>query len=276
MTNGIQQQIEQIQQHIRQYGDGVLVAFSGGVDSTVVASLATRALGAGNATCVLARSESNTDEDLELCQVIAEEHGFALQVIEYSELAIPSYAENPTNRCYFCKNELYDRLSELARQRRAIVLDGSNADDVGDYRPGLKAVAEHGVRSPLRECGVTKEQVRAIAAHLGLPNHDKPFSPCLSSRIPYGEQITEEKLRQVNAGEKFLRGLGLKELRCRHHGRVARIEVPEEDFPLVLRHREEILREFRRIGFLWISLDLAGFRSGSLNAIIGQTSRSGG
>ena len=258
--------------HIRSFGGPVAVAFSGGVDSTVVAKLATMALGRENALCVIAHSESNTDEDVALARVLAEEHGFALEVIAYSELAIGNYAENPTNRCYFCKSELYGRLEALISTRGyAAVLDGSNADDAGDYRPGLKAVKEKGVRSPLRDCGVTKAQVRELARHFGLPNHDKPASPCLSSRIPYGQAITREKLEQVGRAESFLRGLGLRELRCRHHGDVARIEVPADDFPHVLEHRDAILAEFRKLGFIWVSLDLAGFRSGSLNAVLQQT-----
>lgn len=257
---------------IRGWGTTAAVAFSGGVDSTVVAKLATLALGRENAVCVIAKSESNTDEDLALAEAVAREHGLNLEIIAYSELAIGSYAENPANRCYFCKSELYGRLEGVATARGlAMVLDGSNADDAGDYRPGMKAVKERGVRSPLRECGVTKAQVRELARHFGLPNHDKPASPCLSSRIPYGRTITRAKLEQVGRAENYLRSLGLRELRCRHHGDVARLEVPVDEFPRVLEHREAIVAEFRRLGFLWVSLDLAGFRSGSLNAILHQT-----
>lgn len=256
---------------IRALRSPVVVALSGGVDSTVVAKLATEALGPDGALCVAARSESNTEEDISLCRAVAEEHGLSLRVVEYSELAIPNYAENPTNRCYHCKNELYTRLSAVAAEAGGrVVLDGSNADDAGDYRPGLQAVAEHRVRSPLRECGVTKEQVRALARHLGLPNHDKPSSPCLSSRVPYGEEITREKLEAIGLAERYLRGLGLREFRCRHHGDVARLEVLPADFPVVLEHRERILTEFRRLGFVWVALDLGGFRSGSLNAVLNR------
>lgn len=265
-----------LQETIRGYGDRVLVAFSGGVDSSVVAKAARLALGREGALCVAARSESNTEDDIALCRTIAAEHDFALEVIAYSELAIPNYKENPTNRCYFCKSELYDRLGALAAERGlAAVLDGSNADDAGDYRPGLKAVAERRVRSPLREAGLTKEDVRALARHFGLPNHDKPSSPCLSSRVPYGQKITREKLEQVAAAEQYLRGLGLREFRCRHHGDVARIEVPPEQFPIVLENRDKLLAEFRRLGFVWTALDLAGFRSGSLNAVLGLSGNGG-
>lgn len=261
--------LEKLQGTIRSYGGRVVVAFSGGVDSTVVAKVATLAIGAEHALCVAAHSESNTEEDIALCRAIAAEHGLSLEVVSYSEIAIPNYAANPANRCYFCKSELYDRLTALAAERGyEAVLDGSNADDAGDYRPGMQAVAERRVRSPLRECGITKQQVRDLAQFLGLPNHDKPSSPCLSSRIPYGQAITSEKLQQVAAGERFLRTLGLREFRCRHHGEVARLEVPPEEFPLVLEHREAILAEFKRIGFLWTALDLKGFQSGGLNALL--------
>lgn len=256
-------------ERIRQWGTSAAVAFSAGVDSTVVAKLATLALGPAGALCVLARSESNTDEDQALAEAIAQEHGLNLEIIAYSELAIGNYAANPTNRCYFCKSELYGRLEALAAERGfSVVLDGSNADDAGDYRPGLQAVKEKGVRSPLKEMGVGKARVRELARHLGLPNHDRPASPCLSSRIPYGQPVTREKLEQVGRAEAYLRGLGLREFRCRHHGEVARLEVMPQDFAVVVDRRDEIVAEFRRLGFLWVALDLAGFRSGSLNALV--------
>jgi uncharacterized protein len=250
--------------------ESVVVAFSGGVDSSVVAVAAHRALG-GRALAVTADTESNTDEDLGICRHIAQTHGFAHEVISYSELAIPNYAQNPVNRCFFCKNALYEMLVPLARERGFdAVCDGSNADDVGDYRPGLQAVARHGVHSPLRELGVPKAEVRRLAAHYGLPNHDRPAAPCLSSRVPYGQAITPEKLRQIAAAEAFLRTLGLKEFRCRHHGEIARIEAPAADFPLLLDRRDFIVDHFRQLGFHWIALDLAGFQSGSLNRVLDQ------
>ncbi|MEO8377842.1 MAG: ATP-dependent sacrificial sulfur transferase LarE [Candidatus Sumerlaeota bacterium] len=254
---------------VRACGDSVIVALSGGVDSTVMAALATKTLGRERVLCVCAKSESNTGDDVELCRAIARDHGLQLEVIEYSELAIPQYASNPANRCYFCKSELYTRLSRIAHERGfCAVLDGSNADDGGDYRPGLKAVREEGVRSPLRECGATKDDVRAIAELYGLPNFDKPSSPCLSSRIPYGSEITGEKLQQVAAAEKFLRGIGLRNFRCRHHGDIARLEVAPDEFSTLLSHRDAVVAELRRAGFKWVSMDLAGFVSGSLNAVL--------
>lgn len=254
---------------IRGAGRRAVVAFSGGVDSSVVACTAARALGSENALCVVARSESNTADDVRLCRAIARAHNLRLEVIEYSELAIPNYSDNPVNRCYFCKNELYTRLSALAKDRGFdVVLDGTNADDAGDYRPGMRALTEHRVVSPLLECGIGKAAVRRIAREMGLPNHDKPSAPCLSSRVPYGQEITKEKLSQIAEAEKYLRGLGLKEFRCRHHDKAARIEATPDQFPLLLEHRDEIVATFKRIGFLWVSMDLAGFRSGSLNDVL--------
>ncbi len=269
-SNHVQELLNQLKEKIQEFGDRVVVAWSGGVDSTVVAKAAQLALGE-KALCVVAKSESNTDEDIELCREIAEAHGINYEVIEYSEIAIPNYAENPTNRCFFCKDELYKRLNVVAENYGdCVVLDGSNADDAGDYRPGLTAVAQRGVRSPLKELGISKVQVRELAESLGLPNHDKPSSPCLSSRVPYGQEITKEKLDQIAKAEKYLRVLGFSEFRCRHHGDVARLEIQPDEFDRVLQHRQAIVTEFRMLGFLWVSLDLAGFKSGGLNALVDE------
>lgn len=250
-----------------------LVAYSGGVDSSVVLMAAHRALGE-RTLGVLADTESNTEDDLEIARRVANEHGLPMEIIAYSELAIENYAENPVNRCFYCKNELYRRLTALAAERGfAAVCDGTNRDDGGDYRPGLQAVSRHGVRSPLREAGLDKAAVRALARHYGLPNHNRPAAPCLSSRIPYGEAVTREKLDQVGRAEAFLRGLGFEEFRCRHHGQVARLELRPEDFPRALDAREAIIAELRSLGFHWVALDLGGFQSGNLNRpIAGQTS----
>ncbi|MDX1972426.1 MAG: ATP-dependent sacrificial sulfur transferase LarE [Candidatus Sumerlaeia bacterium] len=262
----IKEKAAQLESTIAGY-ERVLVAFSGGVDSTVVLKAAANALGV-HAHGILARTESNTDEDVELCRRIAREHQLPLEIIEYSELEIENYAANPINRCFFCKNELYQRLTKLAEERGIpVVMDGSNVDDGGDYRPGLQAVAKHGVVSPLRLTGCTKSDVRALAQFYGLPNHDRPASPCLSSRIPYGSPVTRAKLEQVAKMEGFLRTLGLVEFRCRHHEQVARLELHPTDFPKALENREKIVDFARSIGFFWVALDLAGFKSGSLNSV---------
>lgn len=263
---------------LKSYGR-VVIGFSGGVDSTVVLKAATVVLGAENALGVTASSESNTDEDLDICRTIAAEHGFNHRIIEYSELAIPNYSSNPANRCYYCKSELYDRLKDLARDwegGEAVICDGSNVDDFGDYRPGLTAKEERKVRSPLREAGFTKDDVRRLAREYGLPNHDRPAAPCLSSRIPYGMNITRGKLDQVAEAERYLRSLGLFQVRCRHHDQVARIEVDARDMPAVLEHREAIVARLKSIGFKYVSLDLQGFRSGSLNEALSASTKAGG
>lgn len=255
----------------------VVIGFSGGVDSTAALKAATLAIGRENALGVTAISESTTPEDLEICRRIALEHGLEHREIRYSELAIPNYAKNPANRCYFCKGELFDRLREIAREfGGATVCDGSNVDDAADYRPGLRAKEERGVRSPLREAGFAKEDVRRLARELGLPNHDRPSAPCLSSRIPYGMEVTREKLDQVAEAERFVRSLGFRQVRCRHHGSLARIEVEEEGLERAFEHRKILTARLKELGFRYVALDLQGFRSGSLNEVLPAAQRAAG
>lgn len=245
----------------------VIVAYSGGVDSTLALKIGTLALGP-DCIGVTAKSETLTDTELQAAIELAREHGFIQEFVEYSELEIEGYAANPTDRCYLCKTELYDHLDGLARRFGArAVLDGSNADDVGDYRPGLRAVAEHDVISILREAEVTKDEVRAMARALGLNNWAKPAAPCLSSRVPYGETIDREKLGQIAAGEAFLRGLGFAQVRVRHHGTLARIEVDPAEVSRLAEPelRERVVARLREIGFKSVCVDLAGYRMGSLN-----------
>lgn len=245
----------------------VIVAYSGGVDSTLALKAGTLALGA-NCIGVTAKSETLTDEEFELTRQIAEAHGMIQRVISYSELDIENYAENPVNRCYFCKKELHTRLTGVARELGArFIVDGVNADDVGDYRPGMEAARELGVVSPLLDCGITKDEIRRMSRELGLSNWDKPAMPCLSSRVPYGEPIDAMKLRQIGEGESFLRGLGLRQVRLRHHGKIARIEVEPGEIARLAEPemRDQILRFMRSIGFQFVTLDLFGYRMGSLN-----------
>jgi pyridinium-3,5-biscarboxylic acid mononucleotide sulfurtransferase len=249
-----------------------LVAFSGGVDSAVLLQVAVRVLGPQKVLAVTGRSPSVPRAELESVAALAAELGAPHEFLDTHEFDDPNYLANPQNRCYFCKTELYTRLLPLARERGyAAVLSGTNADDLGDYRPGLDAAAEQQVRAPLADAGITKAELRAIGAALGLPIHAKPASPCLSSRIPYGEPVTVEKLARIDAAETFLRSLGFAECRVRHHeGGVARIEVlPSElarfaDADL----RAQVDRRLRELGFAYVALDLRGFRSGSLNEVL--------
>ena len=242
-----------------------ITGFSGGVDSTLVAYLAHRALGE-RALAVTSASPSLNRDDLELTRRLARAWGMRHEVIETQEMADPHYRANPSNRCYYCKTTLYGDLEAIAaRTDGATLLNGTNLDDLGDHRPGLQAADEHRVRSPLAECGFRKTDIRALAGALGLPNADKPQAACLSSRVPYGLSISVPVLNQIEAAEKVLKDLGMHQVRVRHHDSVARIEVPPEDFAAVLRHREEIDRALRALGYRYIALDLTGFRSGSLN-----------
>jgi uncharacterized protein len=247
-----------------------LVAYSGGADSALVALAAHAALGE-RALAVTARSESLSPAEAEGARELARQIGITHLEISYSELAIPGYADNSPERCYLCKGELFRRLAALSAERGlAAVLDGSNADDLGDWRPGRRAAEEFGVRSPLVELGWDKAAVRAALRALGLPVWDKPSSPCLSSRVPYGEAITREKLEAIGRAEAALRALGFRELRVRHHGSVARIELPKADLARVLADglADEIVARVRAAGFAFVALDLEGLRSGSLNRLL--------
>jgi uncharacterized protein len=244
-----------------------IVAFSGGVDSTLLLKAGTLAIG-DRCLGVIARSETLTDDEYEKAAALAADHGFNLRAVAYSELAIDNYADNPINRCYFCKHELYSRLTGLAAELGVdTIVEGSNADDVGDWRPGMKAAAELNVISPLREADLHKSEIRDLARALGLANWDKPSNPCLSSRIVYGQKIDREKLRQVAEGEAFLRGLGLRQVRVRHHGEIARIEVAPDEMDRLLtpENRAATADRLRALGFRHVTIDLLGYRTGSLN-----------
>ncbi len=245
----------------------VLVAYSGGVDSSVVLRVAHELLDEG-AVGVIGRSDSYAERELRLALEQAASFGARVEIVTTGELADPSFRSNPADRCYHCKSELYRELSELAVRLEAdVIVDGTIADDLGDWRPGRLAALERGVRSPLAELGFKKEDVRAVAARYGLESRDKPASPCLASRIPYGTEITREKLAMIERAEELLRSLGFKELRVRHHGDVARIEVPLAELDRVLQPgvRERVVEGLKALGFRHITLDLEGFRSGSLN-----------
>ena len=263
----LEEKHEAIQRWLGGLGSAI-TAFSAGVDSTLVAVMAHQALGS-RALAVTSGSESLKREELELAKTLARRWGLAHRVIVTQEMALPAYRANPADRCYFCKTTLYADLQRLAKaEGYAAVLNGTNADDLGDYRPGLKAAGEHEVLAPLAMFGVTKAEVRALALHLGLPNHDKPQSACLSSRVPYGLAISPEVLRRIEQAESLLKSLGFSQLRVRHHDALARIEVPVEDLPRVVAQREAIESGLRALGYRYVTLDLGGFRSGSMNEVL--------
>ena len=249
----------------------VAVAYSGGVDSTVVAQAAQVALGDA-AVAVTAVSDSLAEGELEEAEALAKQIGIRHQVIRTEEFADPNYLRNNTDRCYFCKSELYGRLSGLLGVLGVdVIASGANTDDAGDHRPGMRAAGENGVRHPLQECGLSKDDVRALAKAWDLPTWDKPATPCLSSRIAYGEPVTPERTRMVDLAEQWLRKRGLRTLRVRYHkGDMARVEVPLDDLPglAAAEVRGELVKAFRALGFKYVTLDLEGFRSGSLNAVI--------
>ncbi|MEQ8997987.1 MAG: ATP-dependent sacrificial sulfur transferase LarE [Coleofasciculus sp. B1-GNL1-01] len=252
--------------------DRALIAYSGGVDSTLVAKIAYDVLG-DRALAVTAESPSLLPEELEDARIQAAVIGIPHELVQTDEMNNPNYTANPVNRCYFCKSELHDTLKPLAMQRGyPYVVDGVNADDLGDYRPGIQAAKERGARSPLAEVGVTKAEVRQLSQQLGLPWWDKPAQPCLSSRFPYGEEITIAKLQRVGRAEVYLRKLGWKNLRVRSQGDTARIELsPEQIKQFVLTmDLPTLVSAFQDLGFLYVTLDLEGYHSGKLNRVVNQ------
>jgi pyridinium-3,5-biscarboxylic acid mononucleotide sulfurtransferase len=266
-----QQKLAELRRSLRQM-DHVLVCFSGGVDSSFLVRVAHDVLGR-RAVALTTVSPTNPDEDTDDALALARELSIEHVVVHANELDIPNYRENPTNRCYFCKSNLYEiAAAESVRRGIPWIVDGVNADDLGDYRPGLAAAAERTIRHPLAEIGLTKQEIRAASRDLGLASFDRPASPCLSSRFPYGTAITLEGLERVARGEKWLRTKGFRECRVRYYGMRARVEVPLTEVERLRAEplRSELAAQFRGIGFREVEIDPRGFRSGSLNEALGR------
>ena len=250
--------------------DSVIVAYSGGVDSSYVAYVANAELGP-RAVCITGESASLPGYQRAEIDSVVKRFGFHHEVIQTAELENPGYRANNPDRCFFCKDELYTKLESVARTRGIKnIVDGSTVDDLGDYRPGRRAASQHAVRSPLIEVGLSKSEVRELSQRATLPTWDKPASPCLSSRIAYGTTVTIERLSKVDRGEEILREFGFREFRVRHHDQLVRIEIAQAEMDRVLRKEliDELARRFRELGFKYVTLDLEGFRSGSMNEVL--------
>ena len=270
----LEDKAQRLHELIKGYGR-VAIGFSGGVDSTLLVRVALDVLGKENVLAVLADTPSLPRKEYAEAMRLAESMGAVCVVVDPDELSDPAYAANPANRCYFCKKCLFARIAKAASAKGFLaVLDGNNADDVGDYRPGRRAALELGVKSPLMEAGLTKAEIRELSARAGLPTAEKPAMACLASRIPYGTPVTVEVLAQVERAEDALRTLGFVQCRVRHHGDVARIEVAVTDLPRLIEAdvREQVVREVKAAGYRYVTLDLQGYRTGSLNADIGVRS----
>ena len=275
-TQTTQQKMDALKSILADMGS-VIVAYSGGVDSAFLAAAANDALGRG-ALAVTAKSPSLAPAELKEAVELAERLGLNHRIVETHEVEREDYAANNPNRCFFCKDELYTYLSAYAREEGyEHIANGTNTDDLGDFRPGLNAAKQYGVRSPMVEADLSKADIRELSKDMDLPTWDKPAQACLSSRIPYGSMVTVEALTRIAQAEEFLHGLGIRQLRVRHHDTIARIEVEPQDFLTLTDEavRERVVAKFREIGYSYVTLDLQGFRSGSMNEVLAALRRRG-
>jgi uncharacterized protein len=267
VNNKIHRKLEKLKELLR-HMDRVLIAYSGGVDSTFLLKVAHDVLG-NNVMAVIATSSTYPNLELASAKKIAQNIGVKYRIIKTDEMKNKLFLKNTKNRCYYCKKELFIKIKKIAIANNIkYVLDGSNADDAEDYRPGERAIKELGIRSPLKEAGLIKKEIRYLSKEMNLDTWDKPALACLASRFPYGTKITKKRLRQIELAEKFLSKLGFLQIRVRHHDMIARIEVTKEDFNKILKQKEKIVNYFKKLGFTYITMDIEGYRTGSLNEVL--------
>jgi pyridinium-3,5-biscarboxylic acid mononucleotide sulfurtransferase len=267
VTGASQGKLRQLQQLLENL-KSCAIAYSGGVDSTFLSKVAYDVL-REKALAVTATSSTYPARELKDAKHYAQEIGISHIVIRSEELEIPQFSDNPPDRCYYCKKELFQKIVQIAQDHHLnAVLDGSNADDTFDYRPGARARTELGIRSPLKEVGLTKQEIRELSSQMHLKSSEKPAFACLASRFPYGTKITKERLKQIESAEEFLFSLGFKQYRVRYHDHIARIEVPQDEIPAIIAYSPRIIKRFKTLGFTYITLDLEGYRTGSLNEVL--------
>jgi pyridinium-3,5-biscarboxylic acid mononucleotide sulfurtransferase len=266
--SGLNARYERLKEIIRSL-EKVAVAFSGGVDSTFLLKVSIDCLGSGNVIAVTAISPSYPEAEKSEASVLARSFGARLIVVDSAEMSVPDYIANNPDRCYHCKTELFKTIGDIIRKEGFTrILEGSNKDDLFDYRPGRKACLEAGTRSPLIEAGLSKDDIRQLSENLGLPTHNKPAQACLASRIPYGTPVTVDRLKRIELSEAYIRTLGISQVRVRHEGNTARIEVEEKDLPAILEYRDIVAEKLTELGFTYVALDLRGYRTGSMNDVI--------